>query len=128
MKVLIVEDNKEIGKMLERVFRISGFETSLAEDGELALNYLRKSEKLPDAIILDIIIPKISGIDLLRIIKEETNLKNIPVMVLTNSFLEENAAQFLALGADMYLIKMDHDPVDIVDKITKLIESKKNIK
>jgi DNA-binding response OmpR family regulator len=128
MKILIAEDDEEIGKMLERAFRFSGFEVDWIHDGKTTLEHLRKSEILPDAIIMDVIMPEMSGLDLLMKVKKETYLKNIPVMILTNSFLEENAEQFLALGADMYLVKIDHKPVDIVDKINKLIESKKNIK
>jgi len=123
-KILIVEDDKEVGKMLERAFRFSGFEVDLVGDGEIALTHLRKSDALPQAIIMDIIMPNMSGLDLLTKIKEESYLKKIPVMVLTTSFIEENAEQFLKLGADMYLVKIEHKASDIIDKIRKLIESK----
>ena len=124
MKVLIVEDDNEIGKMLERAFRLSGYETTLLLDGESAIEYLRSVDELPSAIIMDVIMPKMSGIDLLRTIKEENNLKNIPIMVLTNSFLKENAEQFISLGADMYLVKIEHKANEIVDKIKHLIDNK----
>lgn len=123
-KILIVEDDTEIGRMLERAFRLANFESVLLTDGESSLNYLRQTEILPDAIIMDVIMPKMSGLDLLRTIKEENNLKKIPVIVLTNSFLKENAEQFIALGADMYLVKIDHKANEIIEKVNKLINNK----
>ncbi len=123
-KILIVEDDQDVGRMLERAFRFSGFKTDLVHDGESALKHLRKSEELPSAIIMDVMMPKMSGLDLLMNIKQESYLKQIPVMILTNSFLKENAEQFFKLGADMYLVKIEHKEADIVKKINELIESK----
>jgi CheY-like chemotaxis protein len=127
-KILIAEDGQAIGKMLERAFRFVGYEVELVSDGKSAFEYLHKTEELPSAIIMDVMMPEMSGLDLLRNIKQETYLKNIPIMILTNSFLKENSEQFLALGADMYLVKIEHKAADIIEKINQLIESKKNKK
>ena len=124
-KILIVEDDKEVGRMLERAFRLSGFEVDLVHDGTSALTHLRRSESLPNAIIMDVVMPEMSGLDLLAKIKQETYLKNLPVVILTNSFLKENAEQFLKLGADMYLVKIEHKTKEIIEKVGQLIESKK---
>jgi CheY-like chemotaxis protein len=123
-KILIAEDDKDVGKMLERAFILSGFKVDLVADGVSALNNLHKSDSLPDAIMMDVVMPEMSGLDLLMKIKQEPYLKNIPVIILTNSFLRENVKQFLALGADDYLIKLDNKPNDIIKKVNKLIESK----
>lgn len=121
-KILIAEDDKEIGKMLKRAFSLAGFEADLVADGVSALDHLRKSEDLPKAIIMDVVMPEMSGLDLLIKIKQETYLKNIPVMVLTNSFAKEDEEQFFKLGADVYLVKIEHKANDIIDKINQLIE------
>ena len=124
-KILIVEDDKEVGKMLQRAFRLSGFEVDLVTDGEMALDHLRANSILPQAMIIDVVMPNMSGLDLLMNIKKEVRLKEIPIMVLTNSFVKENEQQFLALGADMYLVKIEHKTKEVIEQINKLIESKK---
>ena len=125
---MLVEDDQEIARMYERSFRFSGYTVELFHDGESALDYLRKSKELPQVIIMDVIVPKMSGLDLLRNIKQEQYLKNIPTMILTNSFRKDNAEEFLSLGADMYLVKIEHKASDIVEKIRSLINIKSNNK
>lgn len=120
--IMIVEDDLEVGRMLERAFRFGGYEVDLFHNGKSVLDYLKKSKKHPHAIIMDVIMPEMSGIELLKNIKKEPGLEKIPIMVLTNSFLKEDAEQFLNLGADLYLVKIQHKPIDIVDKINNLIK------
>ena len=122
-KILIAEDNQEIGKMLQRAFHFNGWNVELVGDGQSAFDSLKNTTELPLAVIMDILMPKMSGIDLLRNMKEDARLKNIPVAVLTNSFLKENEKQFLELGANLYLVKIDTMSKDIVDKINTLVES-----
>jgi DNA-binding response OmpR family regulator len=75
----------------------------------------------PSAILLDIMIPKKDGAAVLRDIRANTLFDNIPVVILTNSLHTEDAEKFLSLGADLYLIKMDNQSKEIVEKVEALI-------
>ncbi len=122
-KILIIEDDQELSRMYERAFRLSGYEVELAFDGKEAIEKVTHTPEKPALILLDILIPTVSGLDVLRTIKQDENSKQIPVIVLTNSFKKENADLFLSLGASLYLVKMDHDPKHIVQKVNQFLEA-----
>jgi CheY-like chemotaxis protein len=67
-------------------------------------------------------IPEVSGIDVLRQIRQHSELKLVPVIVLTNSFVSENAALFMSLGANMYITKLEHDINYIIKKVNDCID------
>lgn len=123
-KVLIVEDDKYLGKMYKRAFSLNGHDVELITDGEEALRRLGDYGNKPDLVILDIIVPKVSGLDILRKIKDDSNIKDIPVAVLTNSLKKENEELMTSLGADLFLIKIEHDAKSIVEKANKLLNIK----
>jgi CheY-like chemotaxis protein len=122
-KVYIIEDDEQVNKMYERAFRFAGYDVAIAFNGEEALEKLRQDTDLPTVIIMDVMMPKMSGIDLLHHIKQDQRLKDVPTVVLTNSFLKENADQFLNLGANMYLVKMENTSTQIIEKVEKLVEN-----
>ena len=115
-KVFIVEDNLELQHMYERAFRLGGYEVEECASGADALERLSRPVDLPDAILLDIIIPEVSGLDVLRSIRKDKKWDCVPVIMLTNSFAPANEQLFLSLGANMYITKMDHDAAYIVEK------------
>ena len=119
--VFIIEDNKELIRMYERAFRLGGYGVDSVFDGAEGFSRLEKMQEKPDAIILDVMIPTMSGLDVLRHIKQDKNLKNIPVIILTNSFNGENADLFLSLGASQYIIKLETDAKEVVNKVTQVI-------
>jgi len=119
--VFIVEDNKDLSRMYERAFRLNNFEVEVAFDGAVALERLQTMKGKPSVILLDIIMPNMSGIDVLRAIKQDDTLKHIPVAILTNSLKKENTELFLSLGASAYIIKLENDAKDVVDRIAKLL-------
>ncbi|MFA6341045.1 MAG: response regulator [Candidatus Paceibacterota bacterium] len=127
-RILIVEDNEEVSRMYERLFRLNGYEVSIAPDGAYALKVLRSSSELPAAIIMDVSMPNMNGYTLLQNIKNEETLKKIPIAVLTNSIIKEKSEEFYALGADLYLVKLDQSSKDIVSKVDKLIKEREFIK
>ena len=119
--IVIVEDNAELSRMYERVFRLQGYNVVVYDDGEKALQGLTSGE-LPAAIIMDVIIPKMSGLDLLRNVRGDHRFDPVPILILTNSFVEANAQQFLSQGADLYLVKIEHEAADIVQNVETLIQ------
>lgn len=123
-RILIVEDDIYVSRMYTRVFQASGFEVEAIADGQAALNRLSVHDSLPSAILLDIIMPRMSGLDLLQGIKRDPALAKVPVIVLTNAFVKEYEEQFMSAGADLYLIKIENAPKEVVDKVTDIIKKK----
>ena len=123
-RVLIVEDDQSLGKMYERIFGLNGDKVELINNGQIALSRLKDYKNKPDIVILDVIIPGMSGLDVLRNIKEDNNVSDIPVVVLTNSFNKDNEELMTSLGADLYLIKIDNDAKEVVEKVNKLLNKK----
>jgi CheY-like chemotaxis protein len=104
MKVLLVEDSKFLKVATERALSSAGYEVISAGDGELALGLAR--EHLPALILLDIMLPKMSGPDVLRALKKDPVTAAIPVMMLT-SLSQKNAKQLEKDGADSFFEKSD---------------------
>ena len=107
--------------MYERAFRFSGHEVILAYDGEVALKELKNIKEVPAAIVLDIMMPHMNGLDLIINLRQDPRFKEVPMIVLTNSFHKEEADHFLSSGADLYLVKIEHPSNEVVEKVEDLI-------
>lgn len=118
-KILLVEDEKTLSEMYQTKLEREKFEVISVQDGGEVLEKV-KSEK-PDLILLDIILPKTNGFDILSEIKSDSKLKKIPVIMLTNLGQEEDIKKGKELGAKDYIVKANSTPAQIVDKIKKLI-------
>jgi len=112
-----------MSRMYERAFKASGHEITMAGDGEEALTTLQKGDTKPDVILLDVMMPKMSGFDVLRKVKEDANLKSIPVILLTNLAGQADAEKGLELGAVLYLVKSEYNPKQVVDKVDEIIKA-----
>ena len=115
MKVLIVEDEEALRKVLQEKIQDSGFEAFTAKDGDEAWNMAKS--KNPDIILLDLILPKRNGFEVLGMLKQDPELKDIPVIVLSNLSEDENLKKALAMGAEDYLVKVQHPINEVVEKI-----------
>ncbi len=125
LEILLVEDNKGDIGLITEFFLDSKIRTNLhiAEDGEEAIQFLCAEDKFlgsrsPDLIILDWNLPKKSGLEVLREIKANNNLKNIPVIILTTSSAETDILRAYDLHANAYLIK----PIDF-DEFMRIIKA-----
>jgi len=124
-KIIFVDDDVFITRMYERVFRRANHELVIAHDGAEAYEILKTMSPLPDAIIMDEVMPKMMGAELLdRIRKSGDKIKDIPVIVLTNSIREESAKQFTELGATLYLTKMEQNTNTVVQKTEEIIKAR----
>ena len=103
LKVLIVEDEKALAEILEYNFKKEGYVVDTASDGEIALDKI--IFKAPDLIILDWMLPKLSGIELCRKVRTNKKIKNIPIIMLTARGEEEDRLKGLEMGADDYVTK-----------------------
>lgn len=125
IKILLVEDDSFLLSMYAAKFELENFQVITAEDGDKGLKLAIK--EVPDIILLDIILPKISGFEVLKRIKENKKTASIPIILLTNLSQKEEIDQGLALGVEDYLIKAHFMPSEVVEKIKKILE-KRNIK
>ncbi len=123
MKVLIVEDDFYISRMFGRAFKDSGYELELAGDGAIAWHALSSGD-IPAIVLLDERMPNMDGEALLKKMKADDKLKDLPVIVLTNQSLDKGEKNYLSLNADMYLVKMDHPPQEVVKITGELLASR----
>ncbi len=116
-KILIAEDEPQLRKMLVDKFSVSGFVVFGAEDGKVALAMALKEH--PDLILLDILMPVMDGMEMLRELRKDSWGKNAHVMLLTNLRGSERVLEGVELGVREYFIKSDWKLEDIVKKVTE---------
>ena len=114
-KILFIEDESALQKTLGDILTQEGYEVIPATDGEIGLN-LAKTKK-PDLILLDLILPKMNGFDVLKSVKEDNEIKNTPIIVLTNLEGSEDIEKAISLGATTYFVKVNYSLEEIVAKI-----------
>jgi CheY-like chemotaxis protein len=104
MKILLAEDSGFMRLAMERVLVKAGYKVTTVEDGERAVRVARDS--IPDLILLDMMLPKLTGPEVLEALKQDSTTKHIPVIVLT-SLSQKNEARLLQAGAAAFLMKSD---------------------
>lgn len=123
-KILLVDDDNFLLNMYESKFKKSGHEIVRSMDGEDALNKLKEGLK-PDIIILDIIIPRIDGLEVLRIIKQEKLAEGASVIMLTNQGDSREIEKAKNIGIDGYIVKAALIPSEVVAEVLKIARSRK---
>jgi len=119
-KILLVEDDAILAKVLYGKLSEAGFEVNQAFDGEVGLA-MAKSGKW-DLILLDLILPKKDGFEVLAELKNDLSARSMPVIILTMLGADEDIKKGLQLGADDYIIKAQHAIREIVEKIKNFLE------
>lgn len=123
MKILIIEDEEILLRVLKEKLEEARFTVEIASDGEIALEMIKNFK--PDLILLDIILPKKDGLTLLKEIKLDPEISNIPVFVISNLGEDDKIKTALKLGAIDYLVKTQHPINEVIDKIKDyLLKSK----
>jgi len=117
--ILFIEDESALQKTFGEVLKQEGYEMISALDGEIGLRLAEV--KKPDLILLDLILPKIHGFDVLKKLKQAEGAKHIPVIVLTNLEGMRDVDMALELGATTYLVKAQYSLEEVVEKIKKAI-------
>ena len=118
--VLLVDDDLTLREMYESRLKAEGFVVNTARDGEEALDQATKNK--PNVILLDIMMPKINGLDVLKKLKSQTETKDIPVIVLTALIQDRERMESVTRGADDYIVKSETMPGEVIDKIHHLLE------
>jgi DNA-binding response OmpR family regulator len=120
-KILLVEDDPFISEMYSIKFEKTGYQCEVATTGKEALS---KTESfLPDAVLLDILIPEMDGFEVLTAIKQNPAVSDIPVIMLTNLGQKEDIERGEKLGAAAYIIKAHFTPQEVVEKVNSVLNS-----
>ena len=118
-KILIVEDDPLISRMYQKVFTFEKYDVEMASDGEEGLTKARASK--PTLILLDIMMPKMNGLETLEKLKADPDLKSIPVVMLTNLAGDKDVETALAKGAVKYIIKSEYDPKQVTNMVQEVL-------
>jgi DNA-binding response OmpR family regulator len=119
-KILFIEDEPGLQKTVGEILRQEGFEILEALDGETGVEIATKEK--PDLVLLDLILPKKDGFEVLKALKENPETKDIKVIVLTNLETSSDVEKALELGATNYLVKANYELEEVVQKVKDLLK------
>jgi len=120
-RVLLVEDDKFLRRACEASLRQRGFDVVAATDGEEGLRLAREQPRF-DVVLLDLIMPKVPGIEVLRALKADPATASIPVVILSNSSREEDKHEAVRLGAVGYYVKANLSLKELAAQVGALLE------
>jgi len=124
-KILIIEDEEVLIDVLEKKLTYEGYEISVAKDGEEGLKKIK--EVKPDIVLLDIVMPKMNGYEVLEVLQKDTKLAQIPVIIISNSGQPVEIDRALRLGAKDYLVKAEFSPEEVLEKVVSCLKDKVSI-
>lgn len=119
-KILLIEDDSFLADIYLTKFKEAGFEIKIARDGENGI--IKTKEEKPDLILLDIVLPRRDGLEVLRDLKQEKSTKKIPVVVFSNLGQKQDIEKALQRGAVDYIVKSQYTPAEVVSKVKKILE------
>jgi twitching motility two-component system response regulator PilH len=118
-KILVVEDDPLMSRMYQKIFTFEGYEVDSAGDGEEGLEKARSGK--PTIILMDIMMPKMNGLQALDKLKADPETKAIPVVMLTNLAGQQDAEAALSKGAIKYIIKSEYEPKQVVSMVKEIL-------
>ena len=118
-KILFIEDESALQKAVTQVLSEEGYQVLSALDGEIGLKLAQK--ELPNLVLLDLILPKKDGFEVLTELKQGQETKQIPIIILTNLEGGEDVERALSLGATTYLVKTNYRLEEVVEKIKQAL-------
>jgi DNA-binding response OmpR family regulator len=122
--LLIVEDDSDLADMYSTKFKSSGFSVDIAHNG--AEGYAMMKAEQPDLVLMDMLMPELSGIEAVRKAKADESVRHIPIIMLTNQSDDADLKAALEAGAHSYILKADLTPAEVVDKIKAILLSDKS--
>ena len=122
-RILLVDDNPTLLDMYKERLEAGGYEVVTASNGQEALS--KAVEYLPQCMLLDIMMPKINGFDVLENIRSNNETKNIPVIMLSALVQDSNKEKGIKEGADDYIVKSETMPGEVITKIENVIKKRK---
>lgn len=120
-KILIVEDDIALRQLYQKRFEMAGYDVLTTGDGKESLS-IAESEN-PNVILLDVLLPSLSGLEVLKILKNQNSTKKIPVVMMTAYDLDKYRLEAQTF-CDSFFLKSDLRPVDFVNEVNNLLENK----
>jgi CheY-like chemotaxis protein len=118
-RVLIVDDNRMLANLYRSTIVGAGFGVEVAHDGEAAMTAARRVK--PDLVLLDLMMPRMSGLEVLTALRADPTLGSVPVIVFSNSFTPERTEQLWQAGVTQLLVKASSSPRVVLDAIRTAI-------
>ncbi|MBP6948645.1 MAG: response regulator [Candidatus Pacebacteria bacterium] len=118
-KIMIIEDNKDIQNIYKHSFEKAGYEVIIEDNGLEGINNV--VQKMPDVILLDLMMPKMDGFEFLKLMKQNSTL-NIPVIVCSNISDNEIYAKVMDFGAAAIILKVDYSGKQLVEKVEYIMK------
>ncbi len=118
-KVLIIEDNQLVANLYANRFKVEGFQVRIAPDGQAGLDLVRNFQ--PDALILDLMLPKVTGVELMKKIRADPGLERLPVIVFSDAYETSMMQQALKAGATKCLSKEHSTPKLAVEAVRRAL-------
>jgi two-component system alkaline phosphatase synthesis response regulator PhoP len=118
-KILLIEDEELIIKLLSKKLAAIGYDVALAMNGQEGIEKMRQN--IPDLVLLDIVMPRMGGFEVMAEMKKDEKLAKIPVIIISNSGQPLELERAKELGAADWLVKTEFDPKEVADKIQKYI-------
>jgi len=118
--ILLVEDDPFLIDIYSTKLKEVGFSVEVAKDGAECMRKIK--EKIPDLLLLDIVLPDLNGWEVLREIKKDDTLKNLKIVVLSNLGEKEEIEKGIKFGVSKYLVKAHYTPSEVVTEIEKILE------
>ncbi len=119
-KILTVDDSMSVRKMIEFALKSKGYVVSGASDGQEGLEILERGERF-DLVVLDINMPRMDGLTLLKTVRGRPNWSRLPILMLTTEGQDTDRDQALSLGASDYMVK-PFKPTELIERVAKLLE------
>ena len=116
-KILLIEDEEIMINLLQKKLIQEGYDVTIARDGVEGMEKMRESK--PELILLDIIMPRMGGFEVMEEMQKDESLKDIPIIIISNSGQPVELGRAKELGATDWLIKTEFDPQEVIDKIKK---------
>src|SRR5438876_10509323 len=117
-KILIIEDDQVVANIYRNRFAVEGYQVEVAFDGQVGLELIRSFR--PDAVVLDLMIPRMTGVELMKKMRSEPELENIPVIVFSNTYLSDMLQEAWKAGATKCLSKSTCTPKQVLDLLRSL--------
>lgn len=117
--IILIEDDPILSKVINEELKIAGYDVDLAMDGEYGLELVKT--KKPDLVLLDLILPKKHGFDVLADMKKSPETQSIPVIILTMLGSDDDIKKGIKLGANDYIVKSQHAVGEIIEKVDNFL-------
>jgi DNA-binding response OmpR family regulator len=118
-KILIIEDDQIVANVYRNKLAVEGYQIEVALDGEIGLKTMRTFQ--PDLMVLDLMLPKMSGVDVIREVRSESEFSKLPIIVFSNTYLTNMVQQAWKAGANKCLSKASCSPREVVDVVRNTI-------